>query len=206
MDKINDIVNSKPMESLTNFLKEIAGIPLIDAAGILYGDAIKAKRISNSLKLEKKYNLVKSDDTKPADLSFGYKLLEKASLEENEDLLSKWACLLANATDKNFSGSIRKIFIDILENLEPVDVRTFDEINKFCLSQPNKYKTLVSLSYSDDLKKESLNVLLSLGLITYGVSTTSGIQFGGQIPTIFHGLDSFKVTEMGQSFYKSVSR
>lgn len=206
MGTIGDVINSKPIESLTNFFKEIVGKPLVDGAGILYGDAIRAKRISNSLKLEEKYNLVKSDDTKPTDLSFGYKLLEKASLEDDEDLLTKWANLLGNATDKNFSGSIRRIFIETLETLEPVDVKIFDDINKFCLSQPTKYETMVSLNNSNFLQKESLNVLLSLGLITYGVSVTQGVMIGGHAPTTFHGLDSFKVTEMGQSFYKSVTR
>jgi hypothetical protein len=206
MEPISDIANSKPIESLTNFFKEIVGKPLVDGAGILYGDAIKAKRISNSLKLEQKYNLVKSDDATPTELSFGYKLLEKASLEDNDDLLSKWANLLGNATDKNFSGSIRRIFIETLDNLEPVDVKIFDEINKFCLSKESKYNTMVSFKNTDYSKKESLNVLLSLGLITYGVSTTPGIQIGGHAPTTFHGLESFKITEMGQSFYKSVTR
>ena len=60
MGTITDVANSKPVESLTNFFKEIVGKPLVDGAGILYGDAIKAKRISNSLKLEEKYNLAKS--------------------------------------------------------------------------------------------------------------------------------------------------
>lgn len=206
MGTISDVVNSKPVESLTNFFKEIVGKPLVDGAGILYGDAIKTKRISNSLKLEEKYNLVRSEDSKPTDLGFGYKLLEKASLEEDEELLTKWANLLGNATDKNFSGSIRRIFIETLETLEPVDVKIFDEINKFCLSQTTKYDTMISLTNSDLSQKETLNVLLSLGLITYGVSVTDGIQIGGQAPTTFHGLDSFKVTEMGQSFYKSVTR
>ena len=206
MGTITDVANSKPVESLTNFFKEIVGKPLVDGAGILYGDAIKAKRISNSLKLEEKYNLAKSEETKPTELSFGYKLLEKASLEDDDDLLTKWANLLGNATDKKFAGSIRRIFIETLETLEPLDVKIFDDINKFCLTAETKYNTMVSLKNSDFSKKESLNVLLSLGLITYGVSITPGIQIGGHAPTTFHGLDSFKVTEMGQSFYKAVTR
>ncbi|MDH1604135.1 Abi-alpha family protein [Empedobacter sp. GD03739] len=201
-----DLVNSEPIKSLTIFFSEIVGKPLIDGAGILYGDALKARRIANTLKLENKYNLVKANDTKPTELSFGYKLLEKASIEEDENLLEKWANLLANATDKNFNSSIRKIFIETLDSLEPLDVQIFDDINKFCISQPHLYNTLVSLREIDYNKKESLNVLLSLGLITYGVTITPGIQIGGHAPTTFHGLDSFKVTEMGQSFYKAVTR
>ena len=206
MGAVGDIINSKPIESLTTFFSEIVGKPLVDGAGILYGDAVKAKRIANTLKLEEKYKLVKSEDTQPTALTFGYKLLEKASLEEDDNLLEKWANLLGNATDKNYDGSIRKIFIDTLESLEPIDVKIFDDINKFCLSQQTKYDTMVSLNQSNYLKKESLNVLLSLGLITYGVSITPNIKIGGHAPTTFHGLESFKVTEMGQSFYKAVCR
>lgn len=206
MGIIGDVANSKPIESLINFFSEIVGKPLVDGAGILYADAIRAKRISNSLKLEEKYNLIKSDNPIPTDLSFGYKLLEKASLEDDEDLLSKWANLLGNATDKNFSGSIRRIFIETLDTLEPVDVKIFDDINKYCLNHTEKYNLMLSLDNSDFSTKESLNVLLSLGLITYGVSVTPGISIGGHAPTTFHGLESFKVTEMGQSFYKAVTR
>lgn len=206
MGTVSDIINSKPVESLTKFFSEIVGKPLVDGAGILYGDAVKAKRIANTLKLEKKYKLVKSDETQPTALSFGYKLLEKASLEEDDELLERWANLLGNATDKNYAGSVRKIFIDTLESLEPIDVKIFDDINKFCISQNTKYDTLVSLKEADFSKKESLSVLLSLGLITFGVTTAQGIKMGGHAPTTFHGLESFKITEMGQSFYKSVSR
>lgn len=202
----NDIINSEPVKSLTHFLAEIVGKPLVDGAGLLYGDALKMKRISNSLALEKKYNLVKGENIKATSLSFGYKLLEKATIEEDESLLDKWANLLANATDSDFNGSIRKIFLDILETLEPIDVKIFDDINKVCLSNPTKYRTMVSLNTPDNSTKESLNVLLSLGLITYGVSRTEGIRMGGHTPTIFHGLDSFKVTELGESFYNSVNR
>lgn len=199
-------IEFKQFESLINFLKEIVGKPLVDSAGILYADAIKAKRISNSLKLEQKYNLVKSEKTKPTELSFGYRLLEKATLEEDDYLLTKWANLLANATDRGYSYSIRKIFIKTLENLEPIDVKTFDDINKKCLSLESKYETLINLKNPSFLKEESLNVLLSQGLITYGYSTTPGIVIGNHAPTTFFGLDKFRVTEMGQSFYKSVSR
>ena len=193
MGTVSDIINSKPVESLTKFFSEIVGKPLVDGAGILYSDAVKAKRIANTLKLEEKYKLVKSDEVKPTALSFGYKLLEKASLEDNDEILERWANLLGNATDKNYNGSIRKIFIDILENLEPIDVKIFDDINKFCASEKTKYNTMVSLNESNYEQKESLNVLLSLGLITFGVTTASGIKMGGHSPTTFHGLDSFKI-------------
>lgn len=109
-------------------------------------------------------------------------------------------------TDKNFNGSIRKIFIETIENLEPIDVRIFDDINRFCLAQPNKYEAMASLTYTNYLQKESLNVLLSCGLLTYGVSVTNSIKIGSHAPTTFHGLDRFRVKEMGQSFYKSVNR
>lgn len=206
MGTIGDIANSKPVESLISFFSEIVGKPLVDGAGILYADAIRAKRISNSLKLEEKYKIVKSKDPKPTQLSFGYKLLEKASLEDDDDLLEKWANLLANSTDREYLGSIRKIYIEILEQLEPIDVKTFDDINIFCMSQDKKYGTMVSMQNPNFTNRESLYVLLSLGLITYGVSITPGIKIGDHHPTTFHGLDSFKVTEMGQSFYKSVNR
>jgi hypothetical protein len=206
MGKVSEIINSKPIESLTSFFSEIVGKPLVDGAGYLYADAIRTKRIANTIKLEEKYKLKRTDDLQPTTLAFGYKLLDKASLEDNDGLLDKWANLLSNATDKNYMGSMRKIYIDILENLEPLDVQLFDNINQFCLSSTNKYSELVSLKNNDHLNKEALNVLLSLGLITYGVSVTQGISIGGNAPTTFHGLSNFRVTELGQEFYKAVHK
>lgn len=206
MGKVGEILNSKPVESLTRFFAEIVGKPLVDGMGILYADAIRTRRITNTLKLEEKFNLKRSEEIESTTLAFGYKLLEKASLEENDDLLDKWANLLSNATDKNYSGNIRKIFVGILEELDPLDVKIFDDVNMFCLGQPHKYDTLVQLANINYTNKESLNVLLSLGLITYGVTEATGIQVGGVSPSQFHGLDNFKVTELGQSFYNAVNR
>ena len=77
---LDKIVNSKPIESLTNFFQEIIGKPMIDGVGVLYTDAIRLKRIDNILKIEKKYKLRKSKNTEPTSLNFGYKLLDKASI------------------------------------------------------------------------------------------------------------------------------
>lgn len=137
MGKVGEILNSKPVESLTRFFAEIVGKPLVDGMGILYADAIRTRRITNTLKLEEKFNLKRSEEIESTTLAFGYKLLEKASLEENDDLLDKWANLLSNATDKNYSGNIRKIFVGILEELDPLDVKIFDDVNMFCLGQPH---------------------------------------------------------------------
>ena len=79
---LDKIVNSKPIESLTNFFSEIIGKPMIDGVGVLYTDAIRLKRIDNILKLEKKYKLRKSKNTEPTSLNFGYKLLDKASMKK----------------------------------------------------------------------------------------------------------------------------
>ena len=88
---LDKIVNSKPIESLTNFFSEIIGKPMIDGVGVLYTDAIHLKRIDNILKLEKKYKLRKSKNTEPTSLNFGYKLLYKASIEEYDYIIDKWA-------------------------------------------------------------------------------------------------------------------
>lgn len=204
---LDKIVNSKPIESLTNFFSEIIGKPMIDGVGVLYTDAIRLKRIDNILKLEKKYKLRKSKNTEPTSLNFGYKLLDKASIEEDDYILDKWVDLLANATDKNFKYKVRRIFIDILEKLEPYDVKKFDEMNKLCLGSPNRYNSVIKMMNQNPKKDpETLNVLLSLGLITYGVTVNHGIKMGGLPATTFHGLDSFTITDLGRSFYDSVNR
>lgn len=48
-------------------------------------------------------------------------ILEQASLEDNDGIRLLWAELIANATDPNRRFEIKKLYIEILSSLDPVD-------------------------------------------------------------------------------------
>lgn len=50
-------------------------------------------------------------------------LLESASREDEPALQELWAALIANATDPNIRLDPRKVLIDVLSHLEPLDVK-----------------------------------------------------------------------------------
>lgn len=57
-------------------------------------------------------------------------LIQNASQEDNEDIQSLWAALIANSTDPNKKLNLQKIFIEILSSLEPIDVQILDYFSK----------------------------------------------------------------------------
>ncbi|MBK1855749.1 DUF4393 domain-containing protein [Verrucomicrobiaceae bacterium 5K15] len=54
-------------------------------------------------------------------------IIEYATLEENDQLQSIWAELLATAMDPNHLGEIRSAFIDIIRQLEVIDANILSE-------------------------------------------------------------------------------
>ena len=50
-------------------------------------------------------------------------LIQNASQEDNGDIQSLWAGLVANSTDPDKKLNMKKIYIEILSSLEPIDVR-----------------------------------------------------------------------------------
>lgn len=52
--------------------------------------------------------------------------IEGASMESDEDLQHMWAALLVNATDPSRKVGMRKVFIEILRSIEPLDARILE--------------------------------------------------------------------------------
>jgi len=57
----------------------------------------------------------------PIPPQFALPLLEGASLENEESLQELWAGLIANASDHNHRLNLKKVYIEILRGLEPLD-------------------------------------------------------------------------------------
>lgn len=108
----------KGLELAKGFIDKLIG-PTIEEVGLLFADNIKYFRFKNQVKIllkAKKYVESKNIDTKEIPLKILVPLLEKASLEESEELQDKWAKMITNLADSE-SNLQNQIFPYILSQL-----------------------------------------------------------------------------------------
>ncbi len=125
---IAKVLESEVGKNTANWIYQVIGAPIENGVGLLFADALKEKRFRNIIRLKTETERFKIQEIKKIPLSYAYKLLDKASLEENDEMIKNWAELLVNSMDKDFKGNIRKIFIDILDSLEPIDAKVLEFI------------------------------------------------------------------------------
>lgn len=113
--------------------------PFADELGGLMADPIRVWRYQRSLKLFEKVARI-SEATglklKPVPLKTLLPILEFASVEEDEDLHSRWANLLANSAMDG--DRVRPFFPDALRQLGPVEARLLDYMRDVTLDLSKK--------------------------------------------------------------------
>lgn len=206
---IDKALDSNLVKSASDWLYRIFGEPIENGVGLLFADRLKYRRMQNATKLQAETEKIAIQNTKKIPLSFGYKLFDKATLEDDDFLISKWANLLASSVDADYNGEIRKIFIDILDSLEPLDARVLDNISMFKVpSDPFVDTSIMS-------KREltlSIDSLLYHNLITEDYdSEFIPIKDGDwddptekEIPGSKNG--KYFLTDLGESFVMAVNR
>lgn len=206
---IAKIAETEVGKNTANWIYRVIGAPIENGVGLLFADALKEKRYKNIIRLQAETEKFKIQNIKEIPLSFAYKLLDKASLEENEELIESWAELLANSMDNDFKGKIRKIYIDILDSLEPIDAKVL----KFIASKKESIDP--TDFYPKEEKEEiliSIDSLKSLNLIMedFNEESVSIEPQDWDDPTekYVRGYDNGKyyLTGLGDSFLASVNR
>jgi hypothetical protein len=119
-------------QAFGGFISKYIGGSLEQATGIIE-DKLKYHRWERQIRLMDRANQFlaergMSQPTRLVPLKFIVPLLQGASLEENDDLQDRWAALLVNAADGSRDIEIRRGFISILEDLQPLDALIFDRI------------------------------------------------------------------------------
>lgn len=106
---------------LTDVVKAMLG-PATAEIAERFRDDIRLYRYGRQLECLKKAEKMAKDagfTPKAAPIKLLFPLLEGASLEENEDLHTMWAALLANAASPNKAEMVRPGFITILKQMAP---------------------------------------------------------------------------------------
>jgi len=114
-------------EKLGKFFRELIGDSLKELGGSFY-DWAQYYREKNLLKIhDKKEEIYRKrkieGKTNPLPPRYAIPIIQNASQEDDESLQNLWAALIANSTDPNSSISPKKIYIEILSSLEPLDAK-----------------------------------------------------------------------------------
>ncbi|MDF0591238.1 Abi-alpha family protein [Candidatus Methanocrinis natronophilus] len=120
----------KGVDAVIRFLEKIAG-PAAEESGLLLQDKVKFYRFKNQVKMLAKAQIM-LDEAGVTPRAVPPKtllpLLDGAALEEDEDLSTKWAALLANAATPNGPFTIYPSYPHILSQLSPNEATLLDAI------------------------------------------------------------------------------
>lgn len=201
---------------LCSFINRVLGIE--DLAGVFYRDKLRYHRAEKLLLLQEKQNtnLERKGiiNLNPVPPKIAIPLIEAAAVEDNDDLHTKWANMLANARDPEYFGKIKRCYISMLSDMEPLDVLILDVIFKEYNKTEDislfyvKEKISQLLSQPIELCKISLRNLLRLGCIEQGVvnlKTGDSLNTSGHDLSSYKGTDLFKLTLLGVDFCRAVA-
>jgi hypothetical protein len=201
---------------LGGFVKQVFGSLLEDSVG-LFADKLKMYRLERMYELQSKVeaNLKRKSIliTKPVPPRIGIKLIEEAAVSDSDELQTKWANLLTNAMDPEFAGTIRRNFVSILADIEPLDARILDAVvsNYEKLDTNAKLSSMferskIAVAYGLDLNpiETALRNLMRLGLIRAGI-ITGGVSMGDYPLTIYKDTELFSITTLGLEFHAAVN-
>ena len=205
------IRNIEKTES-AQFLARVLGETIENGVGII-GDRLKYMRFNQAVKLHQKAEKglkakgVESKDYRTLAAKIGIPLIENATLEENDELHTLWANLLANALDPNFSGDISIIHVSLLKEMLPMDVKILHSIynakqHEFQMAKLDDItfsKAKIAKYLKKDLDKIEISLLnlMRLGCIKGGNVKTEGIKFGNTSNTIYYGTEMVHLSALG---------
>lgn len=171
-------------EKLGGFLSKVLGEGFVEL-GSVFADWAKTFRYKNLLKLSDEIDQIHANrrlqgKSIPIRPKYALPILQEASLEDDNDIRSFWAGLIANATDPSVKFQIRKLHIEILSSLDPVDAAIlnflkrpgFDEQYEFISGNQLNTEELSKLLNKD---KEDIKVSLS-NLFRHGLIIDSWKQ------------------------------
>jgi hypothetical protein len=160
----------KPVESI---VKTLAG-PAAEEIGLSFRDSVQAWRLKRQIRLFERVKTICDDaGIKPQSvkLSLLFDVVDKGSLEEDDDLQDLWANLLASAADPNRNVLVLTAFPDILRQiskdealyLEDMFLRSrksmpAEEFAQVMRTRLNTPRVIIAPMYQDNLRRLGLIV------------------------------------------------
>jgi hypothetical protein len=116
--------------------------PAAEEVGLMLQDETKVWRFRRRLRLVKEVQrLVDESGLKvnPVATRLFFPVLDAASIEDDDDMQTRWAALIANEATK--IGSVHPSFIEILRQMSPDDARLLDRLYDHCLARLTRVAT-----------------------------------------------------------------
>lgn len=135
-DPVTAALTKTAMEPVGGLLKRIAG-PLADEIGESFALLARPHRVKLGIEMLKKTQrmLIEADITPRAvPPRLFLPMMDAASIEDDEDLHTRWAALLANAASS--PDAVHPSYIEVLKQLTPVEARLLDELYEIAKGKP----------------------------------------------------------------------
>jgi len=135
--------------------------------GLSLGDSVKLWRLKRQTRLLQEVKRIVEEcdgEIKTVATRLFFPILDNASIEDDDEMQTRWAALLANEALN--SGSVHPSFIEILKQMSPADATMLDRLFDFCEIHGNPIQWWsFGPVYDDEGEKEAVGNLVRLGLI-----------------------------------------
>ncbi len=187
-------------EGVRGFLQKLLG-PALEEAGLILQDDVRRYRLQNQIKiLTKARSMLEKAGISPTavPLKTLLPLLENASLEQEDDLQTKWAALLANASSPAGSLLVLPGFSEILKQLSPQEARLLDGMyDRVCLELNRIYEqvdgSLLSYIGAAGMSHDSIGQLY----VSLGLSSTAWVNLGEPLDDEVNDAVRIQRTQLG---------
>lgn len=209
----NEIVKiSQLADKALEFLGKVVNPPLKELGGLL-ADNVKFWRYKNQVNIIfKAKSFLEEKGIQPGKIPLKIlaPLLEHSSWEEDSDMQTKWASLLANAANPKYSHDIYSAYFEILNQLSPLEAKLLDALfNEYERTPSNKKATLSfskeKICQAMNISPEKFNIitdnLFRLNLLQPPASH-NGVLIG-EYPIVLRTYKVIQITTLGCDFIRN---
>jgi Abortive infection alpha/Protein of unknown function (DUF2806) len=143
--------------------------PAVTEIGLSLGDSRKVWRFKRRIRFVQEVKRMidqSGKDIKPLATRLFFPVFEAASIEDDDEMQTRWAALLANEATN--VGSVHPSFVEILKQLAPDDARMLDRIVDWCEFRDTRtiqWWQFNPRNEGQQKEYESLDNLVRLGLV-----------------------------------------
>jgi hypothetical protein len=213
--KMTDGIEEKGIIQLADkaaeFLGKLVNPPLKELGGLM-ADKVRFWRFKNQVNIilqAKTFLEQKGIQPSKVPLKTLAPLLEHSSWEEDPDMQTKWASLLANAANPNYSYDIYSTYVDVLNQLSPLEGRLLDLLFNEYERTPSDKKDAILFSKEKicqamNVSSEKFDILIGnlfrLNLLQSPASH-GGVSIGNY-PIVLRTYEVIQLTPLGCDFVR----
>jgi len=199
------------VERASEFLGKVVEPPLEELGGLL-ADKVKFWRFKNQVNIiiqAERFLEQKGIQPGKIPLKTLAPLLEHSSWEEDPDMRTKWSSLLANAANPNYSHDIDSNYVEILNQLSPLEAKLLDSLfNEYERTPSDKRH---ALSFSKEKICQIMNIspenfdILADNLFRLNILQPPASHGGvtiGDYPIVLRTHDLIQLTSLGRDFIR----